>query len=88
MIKVRDEKCKEKQYWRYLQFIQETRRQKNVRSENENVDDNASDDNETTNDDVFHDLTQRSDIHHHHIPLVTQILLRKISKFRASIIIR
>jgi len=26
--------------------------------------------------------------HHHHIPLITQILLRKISKFRASIIIR
>ena len=42
--------------WRYLQFIRETRRQKDVR--NENVEDNAtrdaSDDNETTNNDVFH----------------------------------
>ena len=44
--------------WRYLRFIQETRRQKDVRNENENAEDNATDasaDNETANDDVFHD---------------------------------
>jgi len=52
--------------WRYLRFIQETRRQKNVRNENKNAKDNvtqdASVDKETTNDSVFHDLTQTSDI--------------------------
>jgi len=56
VIKVRDEKCKEKQYWRYLQFIQETRRQKNACSQA--AKDNAARDaitgNEMTNDDVFH----------------------------------
>ncbi|EGI65602.1 hypothetical protein G5I_05902 [Acromyrmex echinatior] len=51
--------------WRYLRFIQETRRQKDVRNENENAEDNATDasaDNETANDDVFHDLMKMSDI--------------------------
>ena len=52
--------------WRYLRFIRETRRQKDVRNENENAEDNAtrdaSDDNETTSDDVFYDLTRTSDI--------------------------
>ena len=61
----RDESERWKMYrealWRYLRFIRETRRQKDVRNEKENAEDNAtrdaSDDNETTNDDVFHNLT-------------------------------
>ena len=52
--------------------------------ENENTEDNAtrdvSADNEMTNDDIFHNLTQTSDISPPHIPLITQILLRKISR--------
>ncbi|KYN11437.1 hypothetical protein ALC57_16405 [Trachymyrmex cornetzi] len=50
--------------WRYLRFIQETRRQKDVRSENteDNATRDGSADNETTSNDVFHDLTQTSDI--------------------------
>ena len=66
----RDESERWKMYrealWRYLRFIREMRRQKDVRNENGNVEDNAtrdaSNDNETMNDDVFHDLTQTSDI--------------------------
>ncbi|KYQ47383.1 hypothetical protein ALC60_13594 [Trachymyrmex zeteki] len=67
----RDESERWKMYketlWRYLRFVQETRRQKDARNENVNTEDNAtrddnSDDNETTNDGVFHDLTQTSDI--------------------------
>jgi len=67
--------------WRHLRFIQETRRQKDTRNENENTEDNtirdAFADNETMNDDVFHDLTQTI-IYHWHIPSGTPILLRKI----------
>ncbi|KYN14459.1 hypothetical protein ALC57_13346 [Trachymyrmex cornetzi] len=63
MAKVRNGKCIER---RYLRFIQETRGQKDARSENKNAENNAtrdaSADNETMNDDVFHDLTQTSDI--------------------------
>ena len=61
----RDESERWKMYrealWRYLRFIRETRRQKDVRNENKNAEDNAtrdaSDDNEMTNNDVFHNLT-------------------------------
>ncbi|KYN27902.1 hypothetical protein ALC57_02693 [Trachymyrmex cornetzi] len=50
--------------WRNLRLIQETRRQKNARSKNaeDNATRDGSADNETTSDDVFHDLTQTSDI--------------------------
>ena len=51
--------------WRYLRFIRETRRQKDVCNENENEEDatrDASDDTEMMNDNVFHDLMQTSDI--------------------------
>ena len=63
----RDESERWKMYrdalWKYLRFIREMRRQKDVCNENESAEDNATrDDNETTNDDVFHDLTQSSDI--------------------------
>jgi len=51
--------------WRYLRFIQETRRQKNARNENENAEDNAkrdiSADNENANS-VLYDLTQTSNV--------------------------
>ena len=65
---LRDESERWKMYkealWRYLRFIREARRQKDVRNENENTEDNvtrdASDDNES--DDVFYDLTRTSDI--------------------------
>jgi len=49
--------------WRYLQFIQETRRQKDVR--NENAEDNATRDASDKRDDgVFRNLTQTFDISH------------------------
>ncbi|KYN14480.1 hypothetical protein ALC57_13316 [Trachymyrmex cornetzi] len=64
----RDESERWKMYrealWRYLRFIQETRRQKDARSENaeDNATRDGSADNETTSNDVFHDLTQTFDI--------------------------
>ena len=65
MTKARGGKCREA-LRRYLRFIQETRRQKD--EHNENIEHNATRDvsahlaNEMTNNGVFHDLTQISDI--------------------------
>ncbi|KYN23249.1 hypothetical protein ALC57_04338 [Trachymyrmex cornetzi] len=80
----RDESERWKMYrealWRYLRFIQETRRQKDARSENENAEDNAtrdgSTDNETTNDEVFYDLKQTSDIPPAHSTSNTDIITK------------
>ena len=66
MTKARAWKMYREAFWWYLRFIQETRRQKDVCNENENEENNAtrdaSDDIEMMNDNVFHDLTQTSDI--------------------------
>ena len=61
---LRDESERWKMYrealWRYLRFIQETRRQKDTRIENKNTEDNGtgdtSADNEMTSDDIFRDV--------------------------------
>ena len=63
----------------------------NVHNKNENAEDNAIRDifadNETTNGGVFR-KRKHPIYYRHHVLLVTQILLRKISKFRVSLIIR
>jgi len=75
-VKVRGEKCTEKHYSDTYNLSK--KRQKDVRNENEKENENkkvlpesnirgTSADNETTNDDVFHDLTQTSDIPLHSI---------------------
>ena len=56
--------------WRYLRFIREMRKEKDAMKIKiqktilyaSYAAQNTVDDNETTNDDVFHDLTQRADI--------------------------
>ena len=75
-MKVRDEKCTEKHYSDTYNLAK--KRQNDVRNENEKENENekvlpkgnirgASADNEMTNDGVFHDLTQTSDISPHSI---------------------